>query len=504
MKALIPLSLALCLVLSACAPAASPAPTETIPETTSAATEAAASAATDSGSKAAFDDSLIKEEVKTGSVKNEDGNELFTYEYHIPQILQDSEEAKALNQELMKASPLEGKLNQCKSMDWESHWNGSLLSLILRFRYPSSLRYEYEVINYDCELQRPLQKQELLDRFSLTEENLMEQLSFTTAAYLDENNRNMEPDYQAELWDLRAQTLSLENLNRAPLFVDDTGSLTAIVTVNVPAGCGYDTPALQLKAPHSVSLTVTDSYATAELRNGKLGITFHKDENSTWSMGEDYVPHDLSIPVDRLCGTYVDMTIGNLAREFWPVVLLLDENGQVSWVDISEYDSQSASFHGAGPVICEKPVTGFSTHNVFGNETLCGLDAEGNTVDLYTPIYQAGSSLSPNLSATNWTTEDGKFSLRIPDNNANWNLQWYSGDEELGSGLIHFSGMDADGIHYQWNLFSLSSTLHGTLVLRFPTADSGDMPSLVLRNDSEESLPGLSAGSELVFTWEHP
>ena len=501
MKALIPLSLALCLVLSACAPANPPA--ETLPETT-APTEAAASAATDPGSAAKFDDSLIKEEVKSGSVKNEDGSELFTYEYHIPQILQDSEEAKALNQELMKASPMEGELNQCQSMDWESHWNGSLLSLILRFRYPSSLRYEYAVINYDCDLQRPLQKQELLDRFTLSEENLMEQLTFTAASYLDENNRNMEAQYQAELWDLRAQTLSRENLSRSPLFVDDTGSLTAIVTVNVPAGCGYDTPALQLKAPQSVTMTLTDSYATAELRNGKLGITFHKDENSTWSMGEDYVPHDLSIPVDRLCGNYVDMTIGNLAREFWPVVLLLDESGHVTWVDISTYDPRTFSFHGIGPVICEKPVTGFSTHNVFGNETLCGLDAEGNTVDLYNPIYQSSGSLSPYLSATNWTTADGKFSLRLPDNQENWDLQWFSGDNKLGSGYIHCTGMDGEGIHYQWNLFSAGGDLYGTMTLKFPTADSGDMPALILQNTTAESLPGLSAKGEVTLLWEHP
>ena len=503
MKALIPLSLSLCLVLSACAPtgetiAAEPGMTTTSP------TELTASPAVEPDAPVKFDDSLIQEEVKTGSVNNEDGSELFSYEYHIPQILQDSADARALNQALMALSLKDGNLNQCQSIDWESHWNGSLLSLILRFRYPSSLRYEYEVINYDCALQKTLQKQDLLNRFSLTEENLMEQISFTAAAYLDQNNRNMEPEYQAGLWDLRAQTLSRDNLSRSPLFVDDTGALAAIITVNVPAGCGYDTPALQLKAPHSVTMTVTDSYATAQLQNGKLGITFHKNENSTWSMGEDYLPHDVSIPADRLWGTYIDMTIGNLAREFWPVVLLLDENGQITWVDISDYDRDSGSFHGVGPVICEKPVTGFSTHNVFGNETLCGLDAEGNTVDLYTPIYQSGSSLSPYLSATNWTTEDGKYSLRIPDNNANWNLQWCAGEEELGSGLIHCRGIDGEGIHYSWNLFNLSSTLSGTLVLKFPTADSGDMPSLVLRNLSDESLPGLPAGSELVLIWEHP
>ena len=503
MKTLIPLSLALCLVLTACAPANATTPAEANLETT-AAQETTAPVAANTENSTRYDDSLIKEEIKTGSVKKEDGSELFTYEYHIPQILQNSEEAQALNQDLMKASPMEGELNQCQSINWESHWNGSLLSLILRFRYPSSLRYEYEVINYDCELQRPLQKQELLDRFALSDENLMEQLSFTAASYIDENNRTMEPEYQTELWDLRAQTLSRENLNRSPLFVDDTGSLTAIVTVNVPAGCGYDTPALQLKAPHSVTMTVTDSYATAKLQNGKLGITFHKDENSAWSMGEDYVPHDVSIPVDHLSGTYIDMTIGNLAREFWPVVLLLDENGHVTWVDISTYDQNSASFHGVGPVICDKSVTGFSTHNVFGNETLCGLDAEGNTVDLYTPIYQSGSCLSPNLSATSWTTEDGKYSLRIPEHNDQWNLQWFSGNEELSSGFIHFRGMDGEGIHYQWTLFNLSSTLYGSIVLRFPTADSGDMPSLVLHNFSRESLPGLPAESELVFLWEHP
>ena len=502
MKSLIPLSLAICLVLTACAPIGDASTTENMEESLSPA--ASDSQITESPSEPQFNDSLIREELKSGSVKNEDGSELFSYEYHIPQIQQDSEEADALNQELMTLASADRGLDSFQSLDWVSHWNGSLLSLIVSIRYPSTLRYNFKVINYDCSLERPLQQNELLERFSLTEENLQEQLLFTAASYLDHSNRNMEKDDQTQVWDLRAQTLSQENLSRTPLFVDDSGSLTGIFTVNVPAGCGYDMPALKLKAPHSVPMTLTDSYATANLQNGKLDITFHKDENSVWSMGENYVPHDVSIPVDRLFGTYVDMTIGNLAQEFWPVVLLLDENGQVTWVDISTYDSRTGSFHGVGPVICDKPVAGFSTSDVFGTTTLCGLDADGNTIDLYTPINESAVSLSPYLSASNWTTEDGKFSLRFPDQMENWNLKWFSGEEELGSGFIYCHGMDEEGIHYQWSLFNLDGDLDGTMILKFPSADSGDMPALILRNTTAESLPGLPAEGERTLIWEQP
>ena len=503
MKSMLFLSLVLCLILTACGPAMESPPAESTDKTT-VNTNVPVPATTEIPESAVYDDSLIQEQVKSGTVKQEDGSDLFSYEYHIPQILQDSEAAKKLNQELMKASPSEAGLNRCESMNWESHWNGSLLSLILRFRYPSSLRYEYQVINYDFALQKTISRAELLEKFSIQEENLMQQLRFTAADYLDHANKDMEQTYMAGLWDLRAQTLSNENLRRAPRFVDDTGTLAAIVTVNVPAGCGYETPALQLKAPEPVDLMVTDSYATAELRDGNLAVTFHKDENSTWSMDENYVPHDFSIPVDRLYGNFVDIAIGNLANEFWPVVLLLDENGQVSWVDLSSYDGKTFSFHGVGPVICSSPVADFSTHEVWGHPTLCGLDAEGNTIDLYQSIYDASSCLSPYLSATNWSTEDGKFHLQFPEDDKNWQINWMEGSIKSASGMVHCVGMDGDGIHYQWNLFGPGADLFGVMTLQFPPADSGDMPSLLIQNHSQSSLPGLPAESEKVLIWEHP
>lgn len=503
MKSLIPLSLSLILCLSACAPAAELPSAEGSPSEEST-TEGSSSMTTAESSSPACDDSLLRDEVISGSVKNDDGSILYDYEYHIPQICQDSEAAKNLNQELMRASPGEDDLYKCESIDWESHINGDLLSLILRFRYPSSLRYEYQVINYDCSLQSPVSREELLKRFSLNEEGLMEQLRFTAASYLDRANKDMEAQYLSGIWDLRAQTISDNNLCRAPLFVDDTGTLTAIITVNVPAGCGYDTPALQLKQPDPFQMTVTDSYATAEMRDGALAILFHKDENSRWSMGEHYVPHDFSIPVDRLYGNYVDMAIGNLAQEFWPVVILLDENGMISWVDIGDYDAATFSFHGVGPVACSSPVVSFSTHDVQGTTILCGVDAQGNTVDLYRAIYDASSLPSPYLPATNWNTEDGKYSLVFPQDHNHWNLIWTDGEKELAGGLISCTGMDGEGIHYHWSLFGLGEDLFGSMTLRFPPADSGDMASLHIINTSNGSLPGLPAGSGQTLIWEHP
>ena len=120
--------LSLCLALSGCGPVSPPIETE--------APTAPAMASEPVSVPAAYDDQLLKELTKSGSVKNEDGSVLYSFDYRIPQLPEDSEAARQLNLEL--AAPLSQDPAAYETITWQSHWNDKLLSLILMYRYPFS------------------------------------------------------------------------------------------------------------------------------------------------------------------------------------------------------------------------------------------------------------------------------------------------------------------------------------------------------------------------------
>ena len=88
-----------------------------------------------------YNDSLITElYTMEGSYTDEWDNE-YTYSLHVPQVSADSADAEALNQEIAETyqadvDALQDALDNGYSITvsdiaWESHWTGSLLSLVV-------------------------------------------------------------------------------------------------------------------------------------------------------------------------------------------------------------------------------------------------------------------------------------------------------------------------------------------------------------------------------------
>ena len=108
-----------------------------------------------------YDDSLITEAIsKEGSFTDEHGQE-WDYSYHIPQLADDTADAESINKAIMNilSGDVQATLSSSSvtkmpethyaDISWQSHWNGSLLSLSLHLTGWASDIVSYEVYHYD-------------------------------------------------------------------------------------------------------------------------------------------------------------------------------------------------------------------------------------------------------------------------------------------------------------------------------------------------------------------
>ena len=144
-----------------------------------------------------YDDSLITEAIsKEGSFTDEHGQE-WDYSYHIPQLADDTADAESINKAIMNilSSDVQATLSSSSvtkmlethyaDISWQSHWNGSLLSLSLHLTSWASDSASYEVYHYDFASGRRLTNAQVLDRFDVSREDFIAALRCAAAQTYD-------------------------------------------------------------------------------------------------------------------------------------------------------------------------------------------------------------------------------------------------------------------------------------------------------------------------------
>ena len=137
------------------------------------------------------------------------------------------------------------------------------------------------------------------------------------------------------------------------VYIDDKNELRAILDIPTMAGAGHyyvDLP-IDLGASKGRNLTVTESFITAELRDGKLSLTFTQNEDSELVFGAIKNPPEYgkTYPVDGICDDYQQMMIGYLGNNINPYLFLLTLDGRVEVVDITS-GMQYGYYCSAGPL----------------------------------------------------------------------------------------------------------------------------------------------------------
>ena len=108
-----------------------------------------------------YDDSLISEAISKEGTLTDEYDQDWDYSYHIPQLADDTADAESINKAIMNILSSDAQATLSSSsvtkmpethyadISWQSHWNGSLLSLSLHLTGWASDIVSYEVYHYD-------------------------------------------------------------------------------------------------------------------------------------------------------------------------------------------------------------------------------------------------------------------------------------------------------------------------------------------------------------------
>lgn len=296
---------------------------------------------------AGYNDSLIGDAyADEGDAATEWG---FSYHYavRVPKLLSDSEDAKALNAKLMALYGSEAmrppESDSIKyAIGWESHWDGSLLSLEMTAAQPDGETH-HDIYYFDFAAGKRLSAEDVLARMELSWEKL--EPAFLRAAVREHDSMMQAQDMEftdgliADTLALRAQSTLAAQDAALPFYPNGDGTLTVYLNLASYAGAGWIQQAFIVDPKEQATpLSASYEFITAGIdANGAVTVEYHED-GDTFS-GVDYqrihgFAFDTPYTVRGCFGAYTDMFIGNIGSDFEPYLFLLTENGMLEYVDL--------------------------------------------------------------------------------------------------------------------------------------------------------------------------
>lgn len=435
-----------------------------------------------------YDDSLIEEiYVDENTFFNEFGNEQAGI-YHVPKIIDDSEAAKNINEEIYNifigdaehsSEQIEaGETPDFDNISWDSHWHDSVLSLVVSRNYIAGYA-DYYIANYDFATKKQLSNNDLLKNEKICEEDFMKELRVTVAKKVDLNNMQNYQNYNHEYYGddylaiatvLRSQILSKTNLNieNISVFYNDDGQLSAAVNLFTPAGDGTITDFFTVDMQKEYDdLTATNNFVKAELINNKAFVSFSRTEYSDIYLNEDYIKYETRYPIEGLFGEYVSMSIETVGQDFNPFLILIDTNGQVTYCDISAGVYSAMNFIAVGPIPSISGVTSLENIYGFDGKVINAVLENGNVIDLIAPMQEMDTLITIELANSEWITTDEVYSFVMYDDDFQ-NFEFYANNQIIYQGTWNYTGITEEGLKYNLFLFNYEngSLLRGTFTLQ--------------------------------------
>lgn len=475
-----------------------------------------------SSQPADYGDSLLGEALtKEGSYTDSLGNQ-YRYAFRVPELLDESSEAQAVNDEIWDifGGAAEDALACMESGDsltvlevsWQSHWEGSLLSLLVQAQMDADYTV-YAAWNYDFQAHERVGNGALLERLDIQPEDYLEALRCAAARYFD-GNYPCTAEGAAILTELRAKTLSRDNLTEdLPLYLAQDGRLTAIVPAASPAGAEWYehllTPDFGAASPEK-TLSAACGFITAELAAGELSVTVQDTpEARAYFDGQD-IHYGTPYPAEGLYGRYDAIFCGSMGPDFHPYVLLRTEEGTAECVNVAE-GLLGGTLCASAPLPDVSGVKGFETGSAEGTglPTLYA-NTESGKIDLSDAIFAAECGSLGGLWDGNWSSEavshenqgggsyeslynlvfgsDGTLSFQVSDPQA-------PRDAVNRFGSYTCLGVTGEGIAVYYHLYDGNDGVQqGVLAL------SPDWDSLKVRVLSGPELFGTARSAHVNFT----
>ena len=408
--------LAAALLLTGCGGAAAPA----APAGSGAASQSAAAAAVQTAQKERITDQWSLEKTVRGEMIG-----VQKLSIHVPQLVCDSPDAAALNEELAAmyvaeykdyesdpdAEVPQGEECSQTEINWDAYWYGDCVSLVMRSHDYDDAPWYYSGWCFDFATGRQITTAEMLQRMELDPDTVQQQVQRQAMQAFD---REMAQGayYEGlrlggELSQMRMDTLEYNELENLCLLLPEQDQL--VLRGKYSCEEGWQQLDMELSLPTADTPVLTDTYDGVQVQlEGTQGTITLSPAPKTDQWGDIgiRVEQEHSYPILGAYNEYVDVCIGEQEDGFFhPVVYLLTKDGVVEYVDVLR-----CLLYGDA-MVCQDPI--YIANNGVALE-LCGSEvklrrADGSVLEL-APLSAEWSAQEIPYSVTgsyNYTSENG-------------------------------------------------------------------------------------------------
>lgn len=447
-----------------------------------------------------------------------------TYFYQVPQIDDDTEGAKNINEMIgYRFGYLVERALDARSRNdfidtsyiiWVSNWDGPLLSLQIT---SSDAMYNHDVgsYHYNFDTGQELSNPEMLAHLGYTDDaKVMHALERAVAQHFDSYYGYIDPDQTAMLYMMRAQSLSnLDGLySYYSLYPKYSHGFVATVPMYTPAGSG---------------MYWTDVQVDPDKRQGSGQILHGQDEWFTCDVSADgavtvraltdYVTPDgamtyqtmkewyelgdkTEFAVSGCYGDYIKMLMTSIGQDYAPYVFLLTENGNVEYIDVIS-GAQCGTMVNGGPLFGINGIVRFETGTAYDAEygaeytTVYGVSRDNEKFNLMEAVWNTAPLSIPNMVGS-FVSEDTGTWFEICEDQPNFYTGEYTNGQRIPAtwdSSISYLGMDDRGWICSVSLFRMDSGRTQRETLAMMPDDYGGVNVMHIGGESLLNLPQQEA-----------
>ena len=447
-----------------------------------------------------------------------------TYFYQVPQIDDDTEGAKNINEMIgYRFGYLVERALDARSRNdfidtsyiiWVSNWDGPLLSLQIT---SSDAMYNHDVgsYHYNFATGQELSNPEMLAHLGYTDDaKVMHALERAVAQHFDTYYGYIDPDQTAMLYMMRAQSLSnLDGLySYYSLYPKYSHGFVATVPMYTPAGSG---------------MYWTDVQVDPDKRQGSGQILHGQDEWFTCDVSADgavtvraltdYVTPDgamtyqtmkewyelgdkTEFAVSGCYSDYIKMLMTSIGQDYAPYVFLLTENGNVEYIDVIS-GAQCGTMVNGGPLFGINGIVRFETGTAYDAEygaeyaTVYGVSRDNEKFNLMEAVWNTAPLSIPNMVGSFVSEETGTW-FEICEDQPNFYTGAYTNGQRIPAtwdSSISYLGMDDRGWICSVSLFRMDSGCTQRETLAMMPDDYGGVNVMHIGGESLLNLPQQEA-----------
>lgn len=447
-----------------------------------------------------------------------------TYFYQVPQIDDDTEGAKNINEMIgYRFGYLVERALDARSRNdfidtsyiiWVSNWDGPLLSLQIT---SSDAMYNHDVgsYHYNFATGQELSNPEMLAHLGYTDDaKVMHALERAVAQHFDTYYGYIDPDQTAMLYMMRAQSLSnLDGLySYYSLYPKYSHGFVATVPMYTPAGSG---------------MYWTDVQVDPDKRQGSGQILHGQDEWFTCDVSADgavtvraltdYVTPDgamtyqtmkewyelgdkTEFAVSGCYSDYIKMLMTSIGQDYAPYAFLLTENGNVEYIDVIS-GAQCGTMVNGGPLFGINGIVRFETGTAYDAEygaeytTVYGVSRDNEKFNLMEAVWNTAPLSIPNMVGS-FVSEDTGTWFEICEDQPNFYTGAYTNGQRIPAtwdSSISYLGMDDRGWICSVSLFRMDSGRTQRETLAMMPADYGGVNVMHIGGESLLNLPQQEA-----------